>query len=83
VIDLEPADPFPPGCVMRLVRNNGTFKYSRRDHKVDSRWAGVSVGLIHDGAQLHIYYGSSRISTLLVPGLPATHTHSARGTLTP
>jgi len=82
VIDLEPADPYPPGCVMRLVGNNGNFKYSRRDHKVDSRWAGVSVGLIHDGAQLHVYYGSSRIGTLLVPGLPVTRTHNARGTLT-
>lgn len=83
VIDLDPADPYPPGCVMRLVGRDGNFKYSHRYHRVDSRWAGVSVGLIHDGAQLHVYYGSSRISTLLVPGLQTTRTHSSRGTLTP
>jgi transposase InsO family protein len=82
VIDLEPADPYPASCVQRLVDNNGTFKYSSRRHQIDTRWAGISVGLIHDGAQLHVYYGSSRINTLLVPDLPQTRTHSARGTLT-
>lgn len=64
--ELEPAAAYPPGCIMRKLRADGSFKYGATWRKLDARWGGVSVGLIRHGARLEVYYGASLIDTLLV-----------------
>jgi transposase InsO family protein len=69
-LEVEPADPYPAGCSMRLVAADGSIKYSYRSLRLDTRWAGVSVGLLRQHGQLHVFYGSSRIATFIVGDLP-------------
>jgi transposase len=81
-LDLAPADAYPAGCALRLVNGRGQIKYAMRWFDLDKRWIGVSVGLLRQGPQLHVFYGSSRLTTFLIPDLP----HPRRGpgtTLTP
>lgn len=69
-LDLAPADTYPANSSPRLVSHSGTFKYSTKVFTLDSRWAGVTVGLVRSSGQLHVYYGSSRITTFIVGDLP-------------
>jgi transposase InsO family protein len=64
--ELEPAAAYPPGCIIRRLRADGSFKYGTTHRKLDARWGGVSVGLIRHGGRLEVYYGASLIDTLLV-----------------
>lgn len=70
VIDLEPADHNPPGCLRRKVSTQGQFTYAGRQLTLGHRWAGVTVGLLRDRARLHVFYGQSLIETILVGQLP-------------
>lgn len=65
-VELEPAGVYPAGCLKRRIKTGGGFSYASSYHHIDSRWAGVTVGLIHHGARLEVYYGASLIDTLLV-----------------
>jgi transposase InsO family protein len=70
VLDLDPADAYPPGCTMRLITGTGVLTYGNRRWSIDMRWAGVSVGLLRESGRVHVFYGSSRIATLIVGDLP-------------
>jgi transposase InsO family protein len=68
-VEIEPADHYPPGCERRRVRPDGTISYRRQHHgrlRLDSRWAGVEVGIIRHHGQLRVYYGSSLIDTIII-----------------
>jgi len=69
-IELAPADPYPPGCIKRTVKDKGQFRYAAALLPLDARWAGVEVGLIRDHNRLKIYYGAALIDTLNVTGIP-------------
>jgi transposase InsO family protein len=64
--DLPPADPYPPGCLRRHVDHTGRFVWSRRAFHLDPRWAGVEIGLVRDHGRLHVFYGTARITTLII-----------------
>lgn len=81
LLDIEPADTYPAGAHMRRVGTDGGFRYSRRRLHLDQRWAGVSVGLIRESNQLHVFYGSSRLETFLVHDIPPPQ-YERRGILT-
>jgi transposase InsO family protein len=66
VIDLEPADHNPPGCLRRKINAQGAFTYARRSFYLGDRWAGVTVGTLRNNAHLQVYYGHSLIDTFLV-----------------
>ncbi len=66
VIEIEPADAYPTGCLRRKVGIGGQFGYQRRTFYLGDRWAGITIGLVRSGAQLHVYYGSALIDTFLV-----------------
>lgn len=66
----EPAAPLPPGCLRRKVSTNGYIGYQRRTFKVGRRYAGMTVGVDHQGHELTIYYGHSALDTYIVIGLP-------------
>jgi transposase InsO family protein len=70
VIELAPADPYPPGCLMRKVRASGDFRYATACLAIDARWAGIQVGLIREHGRLLVYYGAALIDTLIVGDLP-------------
>jgi transposase InsO family protein len=70
VIELAPADPYPPGCLMRKVRASGDFRYSTACLPLDIRWAGIQVGLIREHGRLLVYYGAALIDTLIIGDLP-------------
>jgi transposase InsO family protein len=70
VIDLEPADVNPPGCVRRQVTQHGHFRYGYRFWQVSARYAGVTVGVLRDGSNLHVFYGSALIETFFVGRMP-------------
>jgi transposase InsO family protein len=75
-----PADPFPPGALLRKVNNRGVISYAHRELRVGTRWSGRTVGLIREHNRLHVYYGHSEIETFLVSGVPHP---KARGTIAP
>lgn len=66
VIDLEPADTNPPGCLRRKVNLGGRFSYAGHQFHLEQRWAGTTIGLQREHARLHIYYGHTLIETILV-----------------
>jgi hypothetical protein len=68
--DLEPADTFPPGCLMRKVSDDGTVRYSRTKLGIGGRFAGLSIGLHRHGRDLTAYYGSSPITVFTITNLP-------------
>jgi transposase InsO family protein len=68
--DLEPADTFPPGCLMRKVSQSGTVRYNRTWLDIGGRFAGLSIGLRRDGRELTAYYGSSPITVFTIGNLP-------------
>ena len=70
VIELAPADPYPPGCRKRKVGHNGKFRYGPATLYTDARWAGIEVGLIRQHDRLHLYYGAAVIDTMNISGLP-------------
>lgn len=72
-LDLLPADPFPPGSLPRKVRQSGAFQYGGRSLQLGERWNGITIGVIHEGARLHVYYGSSLIDTFLIGTMPKTN----------
>jgi transposase InsO family protein len=68
-VEIAPADHYPPGCERRRVREDGTISYQQQQHgrlRLDTRWAGVEVGVIRRGGQLRIYYGSALIDTIII-----------------
>ena len=67
--ELDPADDYPPQALIRRVDPHGRIRYRGDTLTINRRWAGVPVGLVHDGAKLHIFYGKAEIETLLVPHL--------------
>jgi transposase InsO family protein len=70
VIELAPADPYPPGCWYRKVGQNGTFSYGYAKLQIDNRWAGIHVGVIRDHNRLKVFYGAALIDTINVTGVP-------------
>jgi transposase InsO family protein len=68
--DLEPADAFPPGCLMRKVSGSGNVTYSHARLDIGGRFAGLTIGLHRDGTALTAYYGSSQITAFTIPALP-------------
>ena len=67
--ELAPADPYPPGCLKRLVHQRGGVIYAGTRLPLDQRWSGITVGLIRRGAHLEIYYGAALISTFIISDL--------------
>lgn len=67
-VELDPAEAFPDGAVLRHTDHGGGFSYRNRFYQLSSRFAGVQVGLIQHGARLHVYYGAAEITTFIVPG---------------
>jgi transposase InsO family protein len=71
-IELAPADPYPAGCHKRRVGRGGTLRYGNIRFKLDSRWDGITVGLIRDHhGRLEVYYGAALIETISIGDLPA------------
>jgi len=68
--ELAPADPYPPGCLKRRVRSDGAFSYANTRLTLDTRWAGITIGLIRTHARLEVYYGAALIETLIIGDLP-------------
>ena len=64
VIELGPAGPYPPGCLMRKVSANGTFRYATTWLPLDARWGGIQIGLIREHGRLLAYYGAALIKGL-------------------
>lgn len=71
-IEVEPADPLPPGALIRHVAPQGTIGYSRRKLLLGQRWVGVSVGALRRGPVLEVYYGAGQIAAFPV-GLDLPH----------
>jgi transposase InsO family protein len=67
--ELDPAGDYPPQALIRRVDPHGRIRYRGHTLTINRRWAGVPVGLVHDGAKMHIFYGQAEIETLLVPHL--------------
>lgn len=70
-IELAPADPYPPGCLKRRVSAGGVLRYGNTRFKLDSRWDGITVGLIRNHGRLEVYYGAALIDTISIGDLPA------------
>jgi transposase InsO family protein len=75
--ELDPAEDYPDGCLMRKVNAKGQFHYAGKMFPLPTRWAHVPVGLVRTRGRLHVYYGSARIETFAVGDLP--HPYSYRG----
>ena len=79
VIELDPADPYPPGCLMRKVSPAGTIRYGTARLTIDARWGGIQIGLIREHGRLLAYYGAALIDTLIIGDMPAPQpTHPAQ-----
>jgi transposase InsO family protein len=70
VIELAPADPYPPGCRKRKVSASGYFRYGYAILPLDTRWAGIEVGVIRDHNRLKVFYGAALIGTINITGVP-------------
>jgi transposase InsO family protein len=70
IIELAPADPYPPGCRKRKVSNGGYIRYGYTWLPIDIRWAGVEVGVIRDHNRLKVFYGAALIGTINITGVP-------------
>jgi len=70
VIELDPAGPYPPGCLKRRVSPGGTFRYGRATLHLDTRWGGIQIGLIREHGRLLAYYATALIDTLIIGDLP-------------
>lgn len=70
-IELAPADPYPHGCLKRRVSTGGRLRYGNTRLTLDSRWDGITVGLIRDHGRLQVYYGAALIDTISIGDLPA------------
>lgn len=70
VWDKPPADPFPPGALMRRISTGATFRYARLRLHLEERWAGMTLGLVRDHGRLHVYYGNLLITTIAVGDIP-------------
>jgi transposase InsO family protein len=79
-IELAPADPYPEGCLKRRVGAGGRFAYGNTRLPLDTRWAGITIGLVRKGGQLEIYYGAALIETLSIGDLPAPTPRGRRPT---
>lgn len=77
-IELDPADPYPHGCLKRRVDPSGRIVYGRRRWPLDKRWAGITVGLLRDHGRLEIYYGAALIDTLIIGTHPAPQPRGRR-----
>lgn len=74
--ELEPADPYPDGAIMRKVKPSGAFRYNSDDYDVGTKYAGITVGLIHRGARLYAYYGAAEIGTWAIGYQPPARSSS-------
>lgn len=72
VLEVEPADAVPLGALTRKLNAKARFSYGGVQLHLDSRFAGLSVGLVRDHARLHVYYGSSLLQTFQI-GLHQPH----------
>jgi transposase InsO family protein len=70
LIELAPADPYPPGCRKRKVSASGYIRYGYAMLLIDTRWAGVEVGVIRDHNRLKVFYGQALIDTINITGVP-------------
>jgi len=70
-VELAPADPYPDGCLKRRVGPGGALRYAKTRFILDSRWDGITVGLIRDHGRLEVYYGAALIETISIGDLPA------------
>ena len=70
VIELAPADPYPPGCRNRKVTAGGEIRYGYAWLPLDVRWAGIEVGVIRDHNRLKVFYGAALIDTINITGVP-------------
>lgn len=77
-VELDPAEAFPDGAVLRHTNHGGGFSYRNRFYELSSRFAGVQVGLIHHDARLHVYYGAAEVTTFIVPGGSPSPPHAPR-----
>lgn len=76
VLEVEPADAhLPDGALLREVNKGGRMSYAGRKLYLDTRFAGLTVGLLRNQGRLHVYYGSSRIETF---SIGTTHPHPRR-----
>jgi transposase InsO family protein len=75
VLEVEPADAVPLGALTRKLNSAARFSYGGVLLRLDSRFAGLSVGLVRDRTRLHVYYGSSRLATFQ---LGVHHPHPTR-----
>lgn len=66
IVELPPADHNPTGSLRRLVTDRGTISYAGHRVILGTRWAGVSVGVLRERGNAHIYYGQSLISTIFI-----------------
>lgn len=66
MVDLEPADYTPAGCLARKTSRSGRFGYAGRRFDLGERFASVTVGVLRDGARLHVFYGTSLLETFIV-----------------
>lgn len=69
-IALEPADAYPPAAIRRRIDTRGRLTYAGKTFIVEQRWAELPVGLVRDGHQLHVFYGSAEITSLHVGDMP-------------
>jgi transposase InsO family protein len=70
-VELAPADPYPEGCLKRRVSRGGVLRYGNTRFKLDSRWDGITIGLIRNHGRLEVYYGAALIETISIGDLPA------------
>ena len=70
-LELAPADAYPAGCLKRRVSRSGTLRYAYTNLPLDTRWAGITVGLLRNHGRLEIYYGAALIDTLSIGTHPA------------
>jgi hypothetical protein len=69
-IDLEPADAYPPGAIMRHIDDRGRFAYGGKSFTIEQRWAELPIGLIRKHHTLHVFYGSAEITSFNVGDMP-------------
>jgi hypothetical protein len=69
-IDLEPADAYPPGAILRHIDDRGRLTYGGKTFFVEQRWAELPVGLVRQHHHLHVYHGSAEITRINVGDMP-------------
>jgi transposase InsO family protein len=69
-IDLEPADAYPPGAILRYIDNRGRLRYGGWTFTLERRWDELTVGLVRDHQWLHVFYGSAELARFNVGDMP-------------